>query len=184
MSAQRSVAVWDLLVRVFHWTIAILVPLNYWWLEGGESPHQYVGYAIAALLVMRMVWGFVGSHNARFASFLPTTARLRLHYLQLRTRRFDINEGHNPLGALMIFSLLSLLALVTVSGWMQGLDRFWGEDWVQQLHSYAASTLMAAVAVHIFAVIAMSWFTQLKLIRTMITGRRSISSSAAIDPSK
>lgn len=184
MPAQRTVAVWDLPVRIFHWVIAILVPLNYWWLEGGELLHQCVGYVIAVLLVARIVWGFVGSHNARFANFLPTPARLRRHYQQLRTSRFNACDGHNPLGALMILLLLSLLAFIVASGWMQGLDRFWGEDWVQQLHKYAADALMVAVAVHIVAVIGMSRFTQLHLIRTMITGKRFDTSSTTTDPFK
>jgi cytochrome b len=184
MPAQRTVSVWDLVVRIFHWTVAILVPLNYWWLEGGESPHQCVGYVIAALLAARIVWGFVGSRNARFANFLPTPARLRRHVQQLRTRRFDIGEGHNPLGALMILLLLSLLLIIVTSGWMQGLDRFWGEDWLQQLHKYAANALMFSVVLHLAGVIAMSRFTRLRLVRTMITGKRFISSDAAIDSSK
>lgn len=184
MSALRTVAVWDLVVRIFHWSIAILVPLNYWWFEAGESPHECVGYVIAALLFARVVWGFVGSHNARFVNFIPTPTRLRHHYQQLRTRRFDVSEGHNPLGALMILLLLVLLALIVTSGWMQGLDRFWGEDWPQQLHEYAADALMLAVLLHLVGVVVMSRFTRLSLIRTMISGKRFISSGTTTDSSK
>lgn len=125
----RHVAVWDPLVRICHWSVAALFLLNYWLLEGGEDPHEWAGYAIAALLLVRVAWGFVGPHNARFASFWPTPARLRRHWRQLRQRRFDDpGEGHNPAGALMILFLMSLLAVAAISGWMQGLDRFWGED--------------------------------------------------------
>lgn len=177
MVAPQRIAIWDPLVRLFHWGTAALVLANYWLLEGGESPHRWAGYAIAALLAVRIVWGFVGSRNARFASFAPTPARLRTHWRRLRERRFDAHEGHNPLGALMILLLLTLLAVTAVSGWMQGLDRFWGEDWVQDLHEYAANTLIAAVVVHVVAVVAMSRFTGLRLIRTMLSGRRPLPGS-------
>jgi len=169
-----ELVVWDPWVRVFHWGTASLFLLDYWWLEGGETPHEYVGYAIAALLVSRLIWGGVGSRNARFSSFWPTPTRLRRHLQQLRQRRFDPAEGHNPLGALMILLMLLLLALTVVSGWMQGLDRFWGEDWVALLHEYSAHSLMGAVGLHVSAVLVMSRYSGLRLVRTMITGRRSV----------
>jgi cytochrome b len=168
----RPVVVWDPFVRIFHWLTAALFLANYWWLEAGETPHEWVGYGIAALVALRIVWGFVGSHNARFASFLPTPARLRNHWQSLRSRRFDPAEGHNPLGAMMILLLLLLLTVTALSGWMQGLDRFWGEDWVQQLHQYSADALMFAVVIHVSAVILMSLYSGQRLIRTMVTGKR------------
>jgi cytochrome b len=174
MSPRAFVQVWDPLVRIFHWSTAALFLSNYWLLAGGETPHKWVGYVLAALLAIRVIWGFFGSRTARFASFWPTPTRLRRHWQQWRTRQFDAAEGHNPVGALMILLLLLLLAFTAVSGWMQGLDRFWGEDWVQELHEYAADALMIAVAVHVTAVIAVSRFTGLHLIRTMITGRRRL----------
>lgn len=176
MSSTRprpGIRVWDLPVRLFHWSTATLFLLNFWVLDGGETPHEWVGYGIGALLGLRVIWGFVGSHNARFSSFWPTPARLKNHWKQLRSRRFDPDAGHNPLGALMILSMLLLLGTTAVSGWMQELDRFWGEDWVQELHEYAADILMVCVAIHVTSVIAMSRYTGIPLVRTMITGRRA-----------
>lgn len=177
--AGDAIVVWDPLIRVFHWTTATLFLTNYWLLEAGETAHEWVGYSVAALVAVRIVWGFIGPGNARFASFWPTPKRLVQHWHELRSRRFDPAQGHNPLGASMILLLLSLLALTAVSGWMQGLDPFWGEDWVEDMHEYAANTLMAVVAVHIVAVIIMSRYTGLGLIRTMITGRRGNAPAAA-----
>ena len=172
MSGAPQIRIWDLPVRLFHWSVACLFLLNYWLLETGEPPHEWAGYAIAVLVLLRCIWGFAGSRNARFASFWPTPTRLRQHWRELRERRFDATAGHNPLGALMILLMLTLLLLTAVSGWMQELDAFWGEDWVQLLHSYSADILMGAVAVHVAAVVLMSRFSGLTLVRTMITGRR------------
>jgi cytochrome b len=173
VSDGRQIAVWDVPVRVFHWSVAPLFLINYWWLEAGDPPHEWVGYAIAALVALRVIWGFVGSRNARFRTFWPTPSRLRHHWRQLRERRFDPAEGHNPLGALMILLMLMLLMLTAISGWMQELDAFWGEDWVQTLHTWSADGLMIAVVVHVTAVLVMSRITGLTLVKTMITGRRS-----------
>lgn len=174
MSAQQ-VTVWDPLVRLFHWSTVALFLSNYWLLEGGEDPHQWAGYAIALLLAVRIAWGFVGSANARFANFWPTRARLYRHWRALKQRlKPESTEGHNPFGALMILLLMSLLAITAVSGWMQGLNRFWGEDWVENLHEYAANSLMAAAGIHVAAVLIMPRITGLPLIRPMLTGKRSI----------
>lgn len=177
MPARREVVIWDPLVRVFHWSTAALFLANYWLLEGGEDLHEWAGYAIAALLAVRIVWGVAGSPNARFANFLPTRSRLHEHWQQLRSRQLDPSTGHNPLGALMILFMLVLLALTALTGWMQGLDRFWGEEWVQQTHERAADILMVSVALHVVAVIAISRWGGLSLIRAMVTGRRSLPTS-------
>jgi cytochrome b len=171
-STTTRLTIWDLPTRIFHWAIVVLLPLNFWVLEPGESAHEWAGYTIAALLAFRLLWGVCGSANARFSSFWPTPRRLMHHWAQLKSRHFDPAGGHNPLGAIMILLMLSLLGVVAVSGWMQGLDRFWGEDWVQVLHEYAANTLMIAAAIHIPSVLLMSRYTRLRLVRTMLLGWR------------
>ncbi len=76
------------------------------------------------------------------------------------------------MGALMILFLLFMLLVTVLSGWMQELDAFWGEEWPQRLHEYAADAVMVAVVVHVAAVLLMQRLTGVALIRTMITGRR------------
>ena len=77
-----ELVVWDPWVRIFHWSTASLFLLDYWLLEGGEPPHEYVGYAVGALLVLRLIWGLIGSRNARFSNFWPTPARLAARSMQ------------------------------------------------------------------------------------------------------
>lgn len=172
MSSRPKGVVWDPLVRVFHWLTATLIVTNYWLLEAGEDAHEWVGYVVLALLAVRILWGFIGSSNARFVNFWPTPARLTHHWRELRSRQFDPAQGHNPAGAVMILLLMTLIAVTAISGWMQDLDYFWGEDWVEQLHEYAANTLMAAAAIHVCAVVLMSRYSGLGLVRTMVTGKR------------
>ncbi len=174
MATPGHVVVWDPLVRIFHWATAGLFMADYWLLEPGGAPHDWAGYALAALLLVRIIWGFAGPRNARFVTFWPTPARLRLHWHRLRSRDFDPHEGHNPIGALMILSLMVLLAVTAISGWMQGLDRFWGEDWVQRLHEYSADAIMVLVVIHVAGVLVVSRIAGYSLIRTMIHGRRAV----------
>ena len=68
-ASPREVLIWDAFVRLFHWSVATLFLLDFWVLEAGDPPHEWVGYAIGFLLLGRVLWGFIGSHNARFSSF-------------------------------------------------------------------------------------------------------------------
>lgn len=159
--------VWDRLVRTSHWIIALLWLLDYGWLEAGESAHEWAGYGLLAVLVLRLLWAFVGPANARLANFLPTPARLRAYI-----RRFPHwSAGHNPLGALMVCFLWLGLLVTGLSGWLQTTDAFWGEEWPQRLHAWAADLVMAAVLVHVVAVLVMGRVYQKPLLRAMIKGR-------------
>lgn len=162
--------IWDRFIRLFHWSVAGLFLLNFWVLEAGDPPHEWAGYAIAALVLARIGWGFYGPATARFAGFFPTPARLRDTLRNFRARCRE-HRGHNALGGLMVLFLLAGLLLTAVSGWMQGLDAFWGEDWVENLHEWTANTLMAAVVVHVSAVLIIQYRFGVPLIRAMIRGR-------------
>lgn len=74
MQSGNEIKVWDWVVRGFHWATVLLCVLNLFILEEGERNHRYAGYALAGLLVLRILWGFIGSYHARFAQWLPTPA--------------------------------------------------------------------------------------------------------------
>jgi cytochrome b len=167
---EASRPVWDRFVRGFHWTLVLCVFLNYFVLEAGEPPHQWAGYLAAALVVARFVWGFIGSRHARFADFFPTPARLRDHLRGLFSRSGEIHWGHNSLGALMMLALMTLVLSLGVTGWMQGLDAYFGEEWLQDLHSVLANTLMLSVGLHAAAALVMGRLERTRLIKAMVTG--------------
>lgn len=166
------VLIWDKFVRIFHWAVVSLFLLNRFVTE--DELHDYLGYVLLGSLVARVVWGFCGSQNARFASFLPTLAGIKRHLQQLRTNTVDPTEGHNPLGGMMIFLLLILLFSICVTGWMMSLDLFWGIEWVENTHEILSNITLVCVFIHVVAVLVISKITKLNLIKTMITGYREI----------
>ncbi|BBT65013.1 hypothetical protein WP8S18E04_03970 [Aeromonas caviae] len=72
MTPASEVKVWDPLIRVFHWATVTLCLLNFFVLEEGSKPHRYAGYAVGILLIIRLLWGLVGPHYARFGQWWPT----------------------------------------------------------------------------------------------------------------
>jgi cytochrome b len=165
-----SVQVWDPFVRIFHWSLVACVLTNYFVLDDGEDWHQWIGYAASALVTLRTVWGFIGTRHARFADFFPTPARLRAHLAAMRSGQVEAHPGHNPLGALMMLALMALVLGLGVSGFLQTTDAFWGEAWLQDLHAWLGSALIALAGLHGAAAIVMGRIERTNLVAAMFTG--------------
>ncbi|HEX5804762.1 MAG TPA: cytochrome b/b6 domain-containing protein [Macromonas sp.] len=170
--AANTVKVWDPFVRLFHWSLVSCVVLNLWILEEGESAHELAGYIACGLVLARVVWGFVGTRYARFSDFFPTPRRVRAHVQALLQGEPHSSVGHNPLGALMMLALLALILGLGVTGWLQGTDAFWGEEWLEEVHEALANTLLLAAGVHAMAAIVMSRIERVNLVRAMVTGKK------------
>lgn len=167
---EESRPVWDRFVRIFHWTVVTCVVLNYFVLEEGEWPHEWTGYLAAAFVTARIVWGFVGSRHARFADFFPTPARLRQHLRAMRAGQPEHHWGHNPMGAIMMLLLMTLVLSLGLTGWLQGTDAYFGEDWLQNLHKYLADALVISAGLHAAAAIVMGRMERTRLVKAMVTG--------------
>lgn len=166
-SAER---VWDPFVRLFHWSLVGAVVLNQWVLEEGEGPHRWLGYAAAVLVLLRVIWGFIGPRHARFSDFWPTPTRLR-HHLRAWFRGDEMHvTGHNPLGALMMLALMLLVLLLAVTGWLQGTDRFWGNEALSEAHESLANGLIGLAGLHAAAALVMGRLERTRLVKAMITG--------------
>ncbi len=169
-SSDRSRPVWDRFVRLFHWSVVGCVLLNYFVWETGEWPHEWTGYAAAAWVAARVVWGFVGTRHARFSDFFPTPSRLKRHVQALRSGQAVHHWGHNPVGALMMLLLMALVLSLGLTGWMQGTDTFFGEEWLQDLHAYLAHGLIGAAGLHAAAALIVGRQERTRLVKAMVTG--------------
>ena len=162
-----QVRVWDLPLRLFHWTLAAAIALAFLSSEEG-SPlsewHIASGWVAAVLIAFRIVWGFVGGEHARWANFVRPS-RLTAHLRELIRFRPQPTLGHNPLGALSVLVLLALAAAVVWTGAALGEA---GED----VHELLAWTLLGVIGLHILAVVLMSLLSRENLVRAMVTGRK------------
>ncbi|WEN14504.1 cytochrome b/b6 domain-containing protein [Rhodanobacter sp. AS-Z3] len=168
---NATVKVWDPLVRLFHWSLAGLFLANFF-TEEGELVHRGFGYAILGLIAVRLVWGFIGTHHARFSNWVPGPDRLR-HYLRDRLAgRSRRQLGHNPAAAVMILTLLGGVLLVAFTGWLQTTDRFFGDSWLEGLHEALAYGVLGLVVVHVLAAVGESLHYGENLIAAMVHGRK------------
>ncbi|WP_299846746.1 cytochrome b/b6 domain-containing protein [uncultured Paracoccus sp.] len=181
----ERVRIWDPLLRGFHWLLATLVIAN--WLLGQVGPndltlHFYLGYTIAALLVFRVIWGFVGPEPARFSSFLRGPGAIR-DYLGHMLRREPSNwPGHNPLGGLSVIAMLLVLIYQVVTGLISDPEDFVnvgplagavGSDIATEApgwHALGANLILILVLLHVGIILFYRVWKNEDLVRPMITG--------------
>ena len=183
-----EIKVWDPLVRVGHWLLATVVIIA-WFVDEPLWLHTWLGYIAIALVLVRIVWGFVGPDYARFASFVRGP-RLTFGYfsdlIRFSSKRY---LEHSPAGAVMIIALLVMVAVTAVTGMaslaatmcegplagvITKVERATTEEdqelLIEEIHETAANVTMVLVLLHIAGVALASFAHRENLVAAMITG--------------
>ena len=169
-ASNSRILVWDLPLRLFHWLLAgsfagaFLTAESERW----RDVHVLLGYTVLVLLAFRVMWGFVGTRHARFASFAYGPSRVASYLRSLATRVPDHYTGHNPAGSWAIYALLASALAAGVTGLAVYQDI--GGKWLEHLHESVANAMLAVVALHVMGVISGSLLHRENLPRSMITG--------------
>jgi cytochrome b len=183
--------VWDPLVRLSHWTIAAAVLLNGLIIEDESLAHVWIGYIAFGMLALRLLWGLIGTEEARFTAFPPNPRAAILHLADMLAGRRRDHRSHNPLGALMVYALWGTLMVVSVTGvMMEGApfpvaeasngdeaydddEREGGEEAIEEVHEVAANLLLLLAALHVAGVALESRLSGVNLVPAMVTGVRT-----------
>ena len=183
MMREPGRLVWDLPVRVAHWTLLLAV-VGCWATHyaGVEwfAWHRRFGYVVLVLVGFRLVWGFVGTRHARFAAFLRGP-RATLAYLRGRSGPV---VGHNPLGALSVIALLVVLLLQASTGLfandeIMNAGPFYGwispqlSNRISGVHVASSNVLLALIGLHVAAVAWQVRARRRPLVSAMFTGRKA-----------
>lgn len=165
----RTVRVWDGVVRGFHWITVGCFTLAYLF-QDPRPLHESLGLTIAAVLAIRVVWGFIGTRHARFADFVPGPSRFFGYVRDAMAGRDARYRGHNPAGGAMVVALMVLLALTAGSGWLMTTDAYFGDDGMEAFHGFVANATVGLVALHLGGVVFESLRHRENLVKAMITG--------------
>jgi cytochrome b len=183
---RRTIVVWDAPIRLFHWLVVALVLAAYAtqrldWMEW----HAMAGEAILALLFFRLLWGIFGSDTARFRQFLARPGAAFRHLGNVFRREPDLAAGHNAAGGWSVVFLLGLLLGETLSGIYVNNDVA-DEGPLTEIvpapvanaitasHEILWYALLAAIALHLLAIVVYATAKGQNLLRPMFTGRKAL----------
>jgi len=184
MSHRKQIKVWDPLVRFFHWSLVSAFIIAFISEDELLSVHSWAGYFILALLSIRIIWGFIGSHYARFSDFIYRPSHITQFLkdtFSLRAKRYI---GHNPAGGAMVVLLLLSLMITAITGvlvlgaeeqlgpvshWFTQSAGFWG-DILEETHEFFANFTLLLVIIHVIGVLVESLIHKENLASAMWTG--------------
>jgi cytochrome b len=185
----KPALIWDLPLRVFHWSLAACVlgcfgTAEFGWLS--MQWHFYFGYAILVLLAFRLLWGFVGTEHSRFANFLTGPKKL-IAYLQQGTT----GPGHTPLGALATLALLVAVGVQALSGLFNSDEIQWYGplsekvsmdvvEWAADIHERLDKVVIALIVLHLCAIAFYALIKRQNLIAPMLHGYKKLSGENGI----
>ena len=190
----RTVKIWDLPIRLFHWLLVALFLFSFLsgklkgnWMEW----HMYSGYTILALVVFRILWGFAGSTHARFSSFLAGPAAGLRFAKKLLSKAPVHVAGHNPIGGWMVIVLLLSLLLQAGTGLFANDDisiegplyKFVSKEMSDRLttiHYYNFNVMFFLALAHVAAVVFHVFVKKENLVSAMITGTRNLDAATEV----
>lgn len=168
------IQVWDIFVRLFHWSLVILFVANAFFTDPEKINHIWVGYTIAGLVALRVIWGFIGTRHARFSDFLPSPVGAFRQLGDMLSGRRTAHAGHSPLGALMIYNLLLTIAGISITGYMMTTLTYFGEEWLEEAHELLVTWAEISIVAHIAAVFFESVRLRVNLIKSMVLGYKDL----------
>lgn len=186
---NKQIKIWDVPVRLFHWSLLSGFVLAYVSAEVGIlDAHVLIGYFLIALLVFRVLWGFMGTQYSRFRSFIFSPADTMAYVKSIRAGQPAHYYGHNPAGALMVFGLLSLLAAIFTSGLVtlavidyEGPLLFLANQvsddtsyFFRYAHDFFVNVALLLIPLHLLGVIAGSIQHKENLAKSMVTGMKKV----------
>jgi cytochrome b len=187
MNTNTMVKVWDIFVRTFHWSLVLTFFTAYITEDDFLTLHTYAGYTVLGLVLIRLIWGIVGTRYARFSNFV-TSPGMAWQYvkdtLHLRAKRY---LGHNPAAGAMIVLLLVSLLMTTLSGiatygavesagplgnWLGNIGEG-GENMLEEVHEFFANFTVLLVVIHVGGVVIESLLHRENLVRSMLHGYKT-----------
>ncbi len=195
---EKKIKVWDIAVRLFHWSLVAAFVIAYLSGDELENLHEIAGYVVLGLVAFRIVWGLIGPKYARFSNFVYGPGKVVEYLKGMLAGRPEHYVGHNPAGGYMIIMLLvgllltswsgieaqepaangvasaSVITMAYADGW-EGDEHEHdghgeGDEFWEEIHEFFANFMLLLIAVHLGGVLVGSLMHRENLVRAMVTG--------------
>lgn len=183
-----SVKVWDISIRIFHWSIVALVPALYFTAKEGGGAMEYhaaMGYLMLWLMIFRLMWGFFGTRYARFTDFLYKPKDISKYLMSILRKPHQFYLGHNPVGGISVLVIIALLTVQVVTGLFSNDDVLLEgplavmvsegmSGTLTWVHKESFYILLYVLTLHMGAILFYRFYLHSNLVTPMITGKKKI----------
>ncbi len=184
----QQVKVWDPAVRIFHWSLVAAFFIAYLSEDDFLSLHLLAGYTVGALVLFRVVWGFIGPCHARFSDFVRPPREALAYLKEELTGRARRYLGHNPAGGAMVVALLISLSITVATGllvdgagecdgllaaWYCNVPRWLGAV-AKEIHEFFANLTLLLVGLHVAGVFWAGMIHRENLVAAMWHGYKRV----------
>jgi cytochrome b len=188
---MKTIFVWDVPVRLFHWLLVTSILMLFITGKVGGNYmewHKKIGFFVIGLIAFRIVWGFVGSYHARFKNFVRGPAAVIAYAKSLFKKDSPHYLGHNPMGALSVLALIAAVGFQTFTGLFSNDDIMLEgpyasmvskafSDQMTSLHHLNSNVILVLIGLHLSAIVFYAVFKKEQLIEAMLTGKKEVDTS-------
>jgi cytochrome b len=181
---KRTLRIWDLPTRLFHWLLVICIAGAVICVNIGGNLmqwHAYFGYATLSLVLFRVLWGFIGAVHSRFITFVPSPQRL----IAFLSGKQGGGLGHSPLGSLSVIALLLVVGIQASTGLFTDDDiAFQGPlakyvpnatvSLLGSIHAFNSNILFGLIGLHLLAIAYYQWVKRTSIVMPMIQGDKEV----------
>lgn len=153
---MKKQLVYDLATRAFHWLFAGLFIFAFTIAKSvdDDSPvfsyHMLAGLLLGFVVLLRLLWGVVGSKYARFSSFALNPKDLLSYFLGILSGNKKRWPGHNPASSWAALVMMGFALGLGVTGYLMASGQ---KESVEDLHELLANGFLIVVLFHVAGVI-------------------------------
>jgi len=189
---SKQYLIWDLPLRIFHWSIASIIFALWYTSDQDIGLHIQLGFVALGLVLFRIIWGLIGTKHALFKNFIPTLSKLKQYLSKDKDSDKLAFVGHNPAGSLMVILMLVLILVQAISGLFINDDVFSSGPYygsisdsanslMNTIHHKGFDIILISIAIHILAVLYYWKVKHKNLVKPMITGKKSNNDASSHD---
>lgn len=168
--------IYDLPTRMFHWLFAgsFLTAFTIANTVDDESTafawHMLAGLIMVFTVLLRIVWGVVGTKHARFSDFHLNPAALFQYIKGVFTGKNIPRAGHNPASSWAAMLMMFLAIGLGVSGYLMASGS--AGDVLEDAHELFADLFIGVVFLHLAGLVLHNLKHRDQLSKSMVSGNK------------
>lgn len=178
---MKTVLVWDMPTRLFHWLLAIGCIASFTLAFGSPENsqafdwHMLFGLFLIPLIIFRLLWGFTGTMYSRFGSFIYSPGKAVAYLVSMISGNGERQLGHNPAASYAILAMLVLVPGCVVSGLLIPSSKIF-----QEIHEIVTFSLLGIIVTHFLGILFHTLVHKENVILSMLTGTKTANDGISI----